>query len=343
MGGYHRLVEHGRRNRRRLALLVNWSGQVLLYPVYAGIQGLRLTVRQLAFQVRRVTTSIAHGQSHFTPLPADEPVRQVLSVLNDSKEIEIWGLQPGNSALNSRTIQGIACDRQNLQLVLVHEDNSTLELSGDQQTRLENLVHRLLAEYAYHQYQRRRNLRLSNLSLPMPAPQRSAWQPVRTFLQILRWLQSGPVATAINLFGEAQLSLNPLQNPQLEPISSPPAPLAGRSEPLLGSIALPESVSQTEPRAFLLEWNGATANRANRSFQNAPSAPLPASATAPVLPTLQPLPALPDSDESWIDIRPTTEHYSKDPLVILLQWIDRGLLWLERTLSKLWRYLRSWL
>ncbi|WP_137455043.1 hypothetical protein [Halomicronema hongdechloris] len=40
----------------------------------------------------------------------------------------------------------------------------------------------------------------------------------------------------------------------------------------------------------------------------------------------------------WIETPATTVGYVDHPLVKLLRWIDRGLLWLESCLQRLWRW-----
>jgi hypothetical protein len=47
-----------------------------------------------------------------------------------------------------------------------------------------------------------------------------------------------------------------------------------------------------------------------------------------------------EADPDWIETKATPVGYVKHPLVRVLEWLDRAMLWLEDVLTKLWRWLR---
>jgi hypothetical protein len=48
-----------------------------------------------------------------------------------------------------------------------------------------------------------------------------------------------------------------------------------------------------------------------------------------------------DVDPDWIETKATPIGYVKHPLVRVLEWLDRAMLWLEDILVKFWRWLRQ--
>lgn len=207
-----------------------WGLQVAVYPLYAAVQGLRMGHRRL-----QATRSWRSAWASFTgALPpelvaADTPIRALLSVIQPpvvhSQMVRPGGLQlvnvhgpwlkqskagavltPGQWHLVplDQPIRGIASDLATQQLVLVTVDNRIfVDLTDDQQQRLQQALVLMLAEYARVQRRHSLNSRLQQPGLPLPQTNPAVLPPMRWLPAALRWLQTSPLAAATNLFGEA--------------------------------------------------------------------------------------------------------------------------------------------
>ncbi|MBW4485914.1 MAG: hypothetical protein KME14_25595 [Tildeniella torsiva UHER 1998/13D] len=207
-----------------------WGLQVVAYPLYAAVQGLRMGSRRL--QVARPWQPVWARLTGALPpelVAADTPIRALLSViqppvvhgqmvrpgglrlvnvhgpwLKQSKSGAVltsgqWHLVPLN-----KPIRGIASDLATRQLVLVTVDNGIFAgLTEDQQQRLSQALVLMLAEYARVRRRYALDSQLQQPGLPLPQTNPAVLPPLRWVPAALRWLQTSPLAAATNLFGEA--------------------------------------------------------------------------------------------------------------------------------------------
>jgi hypothetical protein len=216
--------------------------------------------------------------------------------------------------------------------------------------------------------------------LPVSMPRETAALPVKAFYQLMAWVQTGPVAIAANLFQEAVLAVYfppanpdtppaaPLASPAAWPPSAPalsgaapatPPNLHPRSpgEVLLHLLAEPEvdlppapvpaeriaPVAAIAPLAPPLPQDPMPDPHSLilTISRHAPNPPTPQPLNSPT-PPLSPSPSLsPSPNSPYIDTPATLVRYEKHPLEALLDWLDRGMVWLETRLAGLWRWLRG--
>jgi hypothetical protein len=62
--------------------------------------------------------------------------------------------------------------------------------------------------------------------------------------------------------------------------------------------------------------------------------------SAPALPNRAPQPTAVSHTPDWIEAEVTWKEYIKHPLEVLLEWLDRAMLWLEQTAVKIWQWVR---
>lgn len=209
----------------RMSLI--WATQILLYPIYAGFQTLRLVGRQLAQAPQRLKQAgniLRRAVGLETPPPtpalnASIPIQQTLQA------VEALGIAlpsgaaittlSGSNALvkgdeqSSRlapvTLQGIASDRETEHLVLVADRNHILDVLTDAQQQM--LRQRIVMELAEFWRDRQRTLAEAQPALPLPPPRPSPRMlpPVRWFYRLMQWEQQSEVALATNLFQETAL------------------------------------------------------------------------------------------------------------------------------------------
>ena len=212
--------------------------------------------------------------------------------------------------------------------------------------------------------------------LPVPMPRETAMLPVKTFYQLMAWVQTGPVAIAANLFQEAALAVyfptgephTPAAPPAALADGSPAAPALAGTTPLIPPNLRPRSPGEillhllAEPEGDLppapvsaeqVAPVGAIALPAplpQDSMPNAHSVILtisrhtPTSPTSPTHPPASPPThpsQLPNTPKPYIDTPATLVRYEKHPLEAILDWIDQGMVWLEMRLTRLWQWLRG--
>ncbi len=206
---------------RHLKVAAEWGTQMLIYPLYLLVQAGRTVRRQLGQTVEQI--SLPSGEVSSVRLTSDRPLNKVL------EEIEPW-LTPSNSlSRNQETetetddsnltakfiIQGIASVVDNHCLVLVNSNNQTVDLLSPSQQKI--LQKRIQVETANYWYDRRLQLTQSRIT-PGVIPSFSTnspnvLPPVRWFWQGMRWMQTSPVATTLNLFGESSLDVTNRSQP----------------------------------------------------------------------------------------------------------------------------------
>ncbi|WOD41643.1 hypothetical protein [Nodosilinea sp. E11] len=231
MAGYRQVTHGAGRWLRQGRTAVTWGLQVVAYPLYAAVQGVRLGYRQLraAPPWQRVKAGLNGASPPETG--ADLPIRALLSVLQPprlgdqvvrAKELRLvnpYGgwlkqsqagavLTPGHWHRLSlpATVRGIASDLATQRLVLVTDHNSIFDhLTDDQHHRLGQAIALMLAEQSrvYRQFALKQHLQQPGLPLPKQTNPRLL-APLRWLPPLLRWMQTSPLAAATNLFGEAQ-------------------------------------------------------------------------------------------------------------------------------------------
>lgn len=110
-----------------------------------------------------------------------------------------------------------------------------------------------------------------------------------------------------------------------------PSPLVVQSKSSPGSL----DVTTPRPKA-VQSTSGVTSVEQSESGATALATAAMATLTRPGDPTSQ---AVTRSQDSWIETEATVVGYVKHPLERVLEWLDRGMLWLEDRLALLWRWL----
>jgi hypothetical protein len=187
---------------RQLQMTLVWSAQIVLYPVYLLTQ----LARGFALRLEAATApSVPSALS--TTTVSDRPVQNTLRVLVELDEtIEVTTVPPFPE-LPAATIQGIASDRASRQLVLVTSTNQIrADLTPQQQQQLHTKICWELADAAHQKYLLK--VQANRYRVPLQLTQApEVWLPMRRFWQLMRWLQTSPIAIASNVFGEAEYEL----------------------------------------------------------------------------------------------------------------------------------------
>ncbi|MBW4681190.1 MAG: hypothetical protein KME19_13885 [Microcoleus vaginatus WJT46-NPBG5] len=224
---------------RQLKVATVWGAQVFLYPIYAIFQTARLTGKQLEQAVTEGKPLLQESTSSQPQEPptVDTPLQKVLEAtqtLSLPEDVAKRFSPPaGNSQLavkpagklnatksakiqknagkgDNAIIHGVASLIATKSLVFVTVKNEVLDiLTPPQQEKLRQRISWEVAHYCRYQKlaatQRRKNI----AQLPPPEERANLALPVRVFVNVMAWVQSGPVAVAVNLFQEAALVLQP--------------------------------------------------------------------------------------------------------------------------------------
>lgn len=268
-------------------------------------------------------------------------------------------------AVQADPIRGIATLLTTHKLVLVTEQNRLLDILTPEQD--DYLRRRIVGEMAGYLRQWRLFAIPQSVSsvLPPPASRPYALPPVRSLYEVMRWMQRSPVAIAVNLFNEtAWLELerrspsltvqsDPINNPwdaKLQPEQNFLTPWLNRSPRVTAPLPTSLPSDQTPPllsgtRRIVLAGSGAIApTEADAespltpgSISGQPLTQTPQTALEPIqqLAEAQIQPASAESlntsiQRDVIDIQASLVEYVKHPLQQLLEWIDLGMLWVEK-------------
>ncbi|WP_041933116.1 hypothetical protein [Gloeothece verrucosa] len=215
-----RLKEQLNRTGRQLKNAVEMGVQILVYPLYLLVQTGRMVQRQLQQKIaqQQFLLSPSSSNSGSVPVTCDQPIEQILKTLEPwlseaqdtispsavSAPLEKVPIEPFSQNIE---IQGLATLLQNQKLVLVSSNNLLIDIFYPAQQ--EQLKQRIVSELANYQYQRRLELQAAKKfpslipSFQINSPQ--VLPPVRWFWTVMRWIQTGELANAINLFGESTL------------------------------------------------------------------------------------------------------------------------------------------
>lgn len=367
----------------RMSLI--WATQILLYPIYAGFQTVRLLGRQLAQAPRKLQEAgnilrRAVGLETPPPTPAltsSTPIQHTLQA------IEALGVAlpsgaaiaalPGSTALvasdpaslTTVTIQGIASDREQQHLVLVSSRNQLLDvLTEAQQEILRQRIIVELAEYWRDRHQARAKAQPA-LPLPPPRPTSRMLPPVRWFYQLMQWEQRSDIALATNLFQESALTLYFDPDREMERVEGqatipdwdrliasavhPPTTMT----PYPAEMALRSQLAALE-KGTSLTWVGEEAASTDLSVFGPPTTDLQPTlvSTSVALESYglselqgQPSGLSPSTTlEPYVETKAQLVEYVKHPLEQVLEWLDRGMAWLENRMMALrdwWNQQRS--
>ncbi|MBD2259773.1 hypothetical protein [Pseudanabaena sp. FACHB-2040] len=365
LGTYHGWAQRAERVVRRLQVGAAWALQVTLYPVYVGFQAGRLIYRKIAAadpvgQLSRLRQrQPALHRAWIEPNQSDGPIKILLGWLQQPSSPLFEGYLPpaplkglvlaAGQALDlsssrlakvsQRTrIQGIATQLEDRSLVLVAAGNQLLNLlSIEEQAALSRAIAWLLAEQGHYHWRQQQRLQAGRL--PLPSLNRRSWWPVQLFHHLMRWMMMGPVATMTDLFGEAEMvqhqrALRLLQSQNqarshIQPLVMTETafvetvPLLPAADPVLtlpamgrqGALELKQGSSIVSSEG---NPDGEVTVVSDRLITTA-------SETHPI----------------WIEAKAVVVDYVDHPLVYLLRWIDKGLLWLESSAGQVWSWLRS--
>lgn len=208
-----RLVDKGDLALRQIRVGTTWGTQILLYPVYLAFQAVRLAGRQLQQTIQQNYHTASHNV-----LPTDTPIQRVLEtaisfslpVNLSSDEVAVAEDVDVSSATKQNwVIQGIAMRLETRTLVLVTAENEILDiLTPQHQQELFKQIRFEIPSYL-HDRLLARNAKakvINQLSLLEDNPNVIA--PIRLFRKLMAWVQTGPVATIVNLFQEETLLVN---------------------------------------------------------------------------------------------------------------------------------------
>lgn len=204
-----------------------WTTQILLYPIYAAFQGTRAigqqigrTVEKAVLRLRMSREEIAIDSENLSDAPIQNVLTAVkralvsggnLPVLKERHPLMLIGRfilrrEESSIASNPYNIQAIACAVDTRKFVLILEGNVIFDiLTPEQQQQIEHRIRLELARY----WQWKRKLYFKSAPLGLPEDRETLLPPIRVFRQLMAWVQSSPVAIAINLFQEAEIIEQP--------------------------------------------------------------------------------------------------------------------------------------
>ncbi|MDJ0732241.1 MAG: hypothetical protein QNJ33_19875 [Crocosphaera sp.] len=194
------------RSAQYLRVGVEWSLQILIYPLYLMVQAGRVTRKQLGrgFTQKALPT---HKNNIASSIPkVDRPLTRVFQetkhCLTQSKSKPT--IQKNNNQKTPVMVQGMASEIESHDLVLVAENNTIINiLSETQQKHLKKYIRLETANYWYDFKQNQRN----NLGLIhiFSSKDDHVLPPIRWFWQVMGWMQTGTLAMNLDLFGESSL------------------------------------------------------------------------------------------------------------------------------------------
>ena len=218
------LRDHLNRIVRHLKVTAEWGTQILIYPLYLFVQAGRTVRRRFGQTIGQIFLPSEEISS--LPFNSDRPLNTVLQEIGPwlaSSEFllkeQVTQTATDSSDLTRKfTIQGIASVLDSCYLVLVRSNNQTVDiLSPSKQKVLQKLIQ---LETANYWYERRFKLTQSRkppgLISSFSTNHQNVLPPVRWFWQGMRWMQTSPVATRLNLFGESLLKVKT----EYQPVSS---------------------------------------------------------------------------------------------------------------------------
>lgn len=195
---YQKLKTTSTQALRRVKLTVEWSAQILLYPIYILVQTGRLVERQL--QQRLKPTNLL---GEFTSSEEPQPIEATLT--------EIESYLPSQENFHSLGIKSLASDLSTQKLLLVKEDQSTVDIfNASEQEKINKIILKNVANYYLLKKEQEQLSLVKKFPRhlgPIKADNEKIIPPIRLFWQTMAWIQNSSVAKEVNLFGESSLAL----------------------------------------------------------------------------------------------------------------------------------------
>lgn len=231
---------------RQIKVGATWGAQILIYPIYVMVQAARVAGRQLKQAVQQNSDSdIQHLP------PSDAPLQKVLT-----SAIAFSPVNLASDTQTDREIQGIASQVQTHNLVLVNSHNQIEgAFTSQQQQELEKLIKLEIADYLHQRILAQTAKTKIINQLPVLDDRPHLLPPIRWFRKAIAWVQTGPVATLVNLFQEEKVVETLESRTQQLKLKSQELKL--RSEQL--RIRSEEWQNKTQPPDFLLKLDTAIA------------------------------------------------------------------------------------
>ncbi|MBD2098143.1 hypothetical protein H6F90_24020 [Trichocoleus sp. FACHB-591] len=241
------LVDQCDRAFRHAKVATVWGAQILLYPIYAMFQATRLVGKQIQTSVETERPSLDAAQAVASdassePPSANQVVCNVLQVVetfalpevvvppiaangslavsrgqavvrsSQSSAAATLGATKTSVALGQQSaiaIQGVATALETRTLVLVTCQNQILNILTLEQQQ--QLYQRIVWEVSHYQRYLQILVRQRSRSpLPLPSDDSKVLPPVQLVRQMMAWVQTGPVAIALNWFQESTAVAQPI-------------------------------------------------------------------------------------------------------------------------------------
>jgi hypothetical protein len=353
---------------RRSRIGMIWGVQVAVYPAYVVVQGIRKGYR--SWQILRPWDRAKGLITGYSPsldrISGDVPIRALLSQVqpqsigqNHYGRVNRYGpffaLSGSGAVLTTcrwhrlpleSPVVGVASDILSRQVVLVLEDNQVFHgLTIEQQSQLQRAILLLSAEYGRLRRRQAAAGHLRRPDLPLPAVSANQWRFVQYAYRCLGWMQTSPLAVTTNLFGEAllaqRLALHRHQLAEVERHASDNSAAVIEKPIKPGQPPLSRRMSRRQSMANAIADNAkhnsaSPANPAVTSMVSQPQSDLRQGAIVNV--RVAP-PQVPEESDV-VEAQATLVDYVDHPLVAILRWVDKGIVWLEIWLKKLWTWLK---
>ncbi|MGK7957488.1 MAG: hypothetical protein AB4063_19870 [Crocosphaera sp.] len=197
--------DHLIRSAQYLRVGLEWSLQILIYPLYLMIQGGRVAGQQLRQSFTQKALPTHKNKTNSSISKVDKPLRKVFKETEHCLSQSTTKQATQNH--NKRTpvmIQGVASAIESHDLVLVAENNKIIDiLSPIQQTHLKKYIRLETANY-WHKFKQDQKNNLQSIH-PFYSDNAYVLPPIRWFWQVMDWMQTGTLAINLDLFGESSL------------------------------------------------------------------------------------------------------------------------------------------
>lgn len=206
---YMRIGDRLKETVRQVGVLVEWSTQIVLYPIYTLIQAGRTVHRQLR--------SSQHQQHQVLLSPAsDHPLKEVITAIQPW--IQDYYSQEKALETDIPTVQGLVSQLGTHQLAVITPQQEIIPLfDSAQQEALEKYMIWQLADYYHDKQKYALPVTTTAPVLPPITVQPKLLFPLRLFWQSMAWIEQGKLAKTLNLFQEKTLVSIPSQ-----PVITPP-------------------------------------------------------------------------------------------------------------------------
>ena len=214
------------KNLRHFQVAAKWGVQLLLYPVYFLVQTGRMAERQIGKKVKQ-PRKLSSANQKLIEKP-NQDIEQVLQVVKplvaevvnanlNTNELENTDLNhlAISAALTSSNlvstnhnqkliIRGIATLLDTKSLVIVTQENKVLDIfSFEEQNKIKSIIKIGLDTKKIEKLASKPLRYLPRIKANNP----NLLPPVRSFWQVMGWIQNSAIARKFNVFGESELAL----------------------------------------------------------------------------------------------------------------------------------------